>query len=1120
MRDEFSKDLCAQLAKRVAHVCSNPGCRAVTAGPHSDPGKSTVVGEAAHITAASPKGPRYDVTLTEVERTAATNAIWLCRICARRIDVDADAYPVALLRSWKEAAEEDASTGLGRSTVQSSHQVERDDPARHLGFARMLLSLSTPPSLVARFPEPSPSVSAALARLAAVHRHAIRREDPRGTVELYRLRLEPSRENLVIGPGGGGKTHALWGAAHDQLADPSAPLWLFITASDFETADELLGFVHAHAGREECAKVLDAPDIVICLDGWAEFPRTAGAHDERERRLVLAGFGNCRVIATGRRAREDDARFTVWDLQPLPESALEGIELASGLQDTGMSEGRSIRPLPLVLVLSLLLGGSASSRGVLLDRFHRHQARDLVQGAAVLEAMSLAAADCGSRIPPAHDVFLGFFDRRVKGLGVAESRDSVERLGTLTEHRGKLRPVHDLYWEWLVGRGLLLSGRPLPTTVARRLDLREGLSLALESGIVSTADQVREAATSDVTLAALLATGLSAADEDASNVRITVMDRASELLDDVDPAERYRGAIAALTIGDEDQFERAVISLSKAREELSLFGELVECVSVDRLWQTRARLERALEDGRLQALVLEIVGARGDERWLPWLERLVDEGKLALPEASAAALACSWSMPPWCARQENTIFTRESYRLRAVTERGRNAAAADWLADDLERLVEGGSGSLPFHICDAIVRCAHDSALERMLARLSTMDQPALDAASYVFDKRGEAWVGKAQTILFALSPARGGVFIAQEPGIVAEDTARAWTTSEFESIQSLGWRALVRVRGRAALEDVVTALPTSFGGRDRVPTLGALAEVEGLPESLIQDLFDRLNRPADGATASTIMPGTFEQFVRAVSKIEPGGVLRMIGLLLRQPQLFDGYQLSRFLPIWVEWERRSGLELRADGDNGPPLYTRLLYDRLRNEPTAALLERAVRVLGLRAVSAEIADKAGEGDAVACKIVRMAKMSRFHAGLFARLRGTNDFDEIVSVFGDALATFPSEALRDLTRMAIGTEVRMDRLLSAFAAIGPLVPDDALETIVNDVVAEGMPSSSRRLRIAGLLASHPKALTHRIFRDAKDPVARWLIRASEKARGELLLDDRGAWFSSEPRRSTA
>jgi len=105
MRDEFPKATIEILAKRVGQRCSNPSCRKTTSGPHTDPSKAVVVGVAAHITAASPGGPRYDQSLASDERSSIDIGIWLCQTCSKLVDNDQARYPVEILRNWKERSE-------------------------------------------------------------------------------------------------------------------------------------------------------------------------------------------------------------------------------------------------------------------------------------------------------------------------------------------------------------------------------------------------------------------------------------------------------------------------------------------------------------------------------------------------------------------------------------------------------------------------------------------------------------------------------------------------------------------------------------------------------------------------------------------------------------------------------------------------------------------------------------------------------------------------------------------------------------------------------------------------------------------------------------------------------
>jgi hypothetical protein len=104
VRDNFSAKTIRLLQTRVGHCCSNPDCRRPTIGPAIEEDRTINIGIAAHITAASEGGPRYDRTLPGEERKSASNGIWLCQVCAKLIDSDAARYTGDVLRDWKREA--------------------------------------------------------------------------------------------------------------------------------------------------------------------------------------------------------------------------------------------------------------------------------------------------------------------------------------------------------------------------------------------------------------------------------------------------------------------------------------------------------------------------------------------------------------------------------------------------------------------------------------------------------------------------------------------------------------------------------------------------------------------------------------------------------------------------------------------------------------------------------------------------------------------------------------------------------------------------------------------------------------------------------------------------------
>lgn len=123
-RDDFTPTVKTKLAKRVAFICSNPSCQKLTIGPNTKNGMNNI-GVAAHICAASPGGPRYDETMTEIERKSIDNGIWLCQSCAKLIDSDVSKYTVKLLKDWKEEMENTISLNFGkRINLKKKNKLE------------------------------------------------------------------------------------------------------------------------------------------------------------------------------------------------------------------------------------------------------------------------------------------------------------------------------------------------------------------------------------------------------------------------------------------------------------------------------------------------------------------------------------------------------------------------------------------------------------------------------------------------------------------------------------------------------------------------------------------------------------------------------------------------------------------------------------------------------------------------------------------------------------------------------------------------------------------------------------------------------------------------------------
>jgi len=135
LRENFDKQTIEQLKLRAAYICSNPDCRCSTVAP-SEADENSVIynGIIAHITAAAPGGPRYDVTLSTAERGHINNGVFLCANCSIMIDknggVDCPAY---ILREWKIQHEDFIRGNLNKRPQNQLTEVNGEISASGIG---------------------------------------------------------------------------------------------------------------------------------------------------------------------------------------------------------------------------------------------------------------------------------------------------------------------------------------------------------------------------------------------------------------------------------------------------------------------------------------------------------------------------------------------------------------------------------------------------------------------------------------------------------------------------------------------------------------------------------------------------------------------------------------------------------------------------------------------------------------------------------------------------------------------------------------------------------------------------------------------------------------------------
>lgn len=503
--------------------------------------------------------------------------------------------------------------------------------------AEALLDAGKPPSVGLLFSDALPAALSALNAIAARERTVVevkRAGEAPTTATISQLVARPELQHLVVGPPGSGKTHALWQAAH-QLIEVGEIVPLYLPAAQLSTWAEMLALVADVTSDHSPAALLSDPRVCVCIDGWSEF--AIGKH-VGERQKALRALRNVRVLANGKFVDAGDVPFQAWSLELLaPDDVVYIVKQARPGEATPPQPVLDLLRLPLLLSIHALSGAQASAVGELLRQFHDYIARDLP------ETFTLALAEAVADTSLADDRSFGRFASnlraRAESRGLAEPIKLLQSLGTIVERNGQALPIHDLYWSWLSGRGLLSS--EAARFAIGPLRTRECYTLALQSGARASDGDARAVLDDDLILAAALEH--SRRPKGFSSTFIRTLEAA---LDDARLAVRNRGALAALETSDPAYLRRALDVLSELTRSKLHVQDWSQALHPDRLFSQRATIADWLgSDGA--DFVLDAIAERGGQEWTTWLEQAATAGRITRIDALAAALGCGSDVPGW-----------------------------------------------------------------------------------------------------------------------------------------------------------------------------------------------------------------------------------------------------------------------------------------------------------------------------------------------------------------------------------------------------------------------------------------------------------------------------------------
>lgn len=461
-RDDFTPRTRIKIGRRAGWRCSYLSCGRETDGATSDGRGEISIGVAAHICAAAPGGPRYDVDQTSEARRSADNGIWMCEDHANIIDFDDPRYTVELLRQWKAQAQ-----------VASWRRVLRE-PAAKIA---------------------APSEGELNGRLRAAVRadlEVFRRSDrwPSTAVPLL-LQIEGISEPVspsalatalatlddlvVVAAPGMGKTTVLFQTAEAVLAAGSgSPILVPLGdwASDDVPLFESVLKRHAYRGLsdDDIRAAAAKPGVILLLDGWNELDAASRKRLTPQVKRLQAELPNMRLLISTR-TQALDVPVDGARVQLLPLARTQQVEIARSLRgDAGVrmidqarrvSGVRELITIPLYLRALLSLSEGAplpTTKEALLRAFVAVHEQDPQRAQALAEVahgvhQRLLESLATTAIRELNTTIAEDVARRC----IAEAEDSLVREGQLTQ-----KPQPNTVLEALVNHHALTRVREPP----------------------------------------------------------------------------------------------------------------------------------------------------------------------------------------------------------------------------------------------------------------------------------------------------------------------------------------------------------------------------------------------------------------------------------------------------------------------------------------------------------------------------------------------------------------------------------------------------------------------------------------------------------------------------------
>ncbi|MHA3027774.1 hypothetical protein [Chromohalobacter israelensis] len=904
------------------------------------------------------------------------------------------------------------------------------------------------------------------------------------------------KKHLIVSQPGSGKTHALWNSAKELLAAGTI-IPLYLPAGQATSWRDLEEMITEAAPGVALTTLFQDPRICVFVDSWSDF---AGAAQAGEKRRALRALRRSRLVATAKLADIDDGALKHWALDLLPpDRVARAVAAATPGETAPPSSVIDLLRLPLLLAIHILSDARSATTGDLLRQFHEHLMRGLPERftdvlAGAVADLSLAGTRSFGRLT--HEL-----QTRATKVGLTDPARLLRCLGTILERGGQAVPVHDLYWSWLTGRGLL--GDAAAERALDSLWMRESYALAIQAGGRAAESDVNATVREDMVLAATLD-----ASRGAERPTPALIQALSLSLEDPRLAVRSRAALAALKGGRLELLRPALEVLAELGQTNLYSSDWKRALSPNALYVQRATLADWLGSPNTN-LALDAIAESGGPEWSLWLEQVAADGRIIWAEAAATALGCCGDVPQWVRPHLDTVIASRAWKLRAAAARRGNKRLARFIAEEYERLFEsvvGQNFGAMLELNRVLVGCGDDDVFGLLLTHFSSMGPRAQELLGFAVVERGSPWVARFQRVALATGASHHHRLADELSLEIDDETARAWIAAGHEEA---GWRVLIARHGEALLPEMIEQLPSSFAGIHHIPVLANMRWLLSAPETLIDEIWRRIGSP--------MQPKVMQDVLDATARVYPVGVPHIVKFIAKHPNPLPAYHLRQALLLYEDWQKRSGAELGVKTPDGVehPFSEWVVRQSMKNSWedhfTPELLSHSPE-LAIDYVVNRLDDEYAE------EVLKKLKVpASYSAPLLNRMLAVPALAALIpQVFSDSFDLFPVKALQRCIRSGdIDQESLLYRLAATANPMHCAVHEELLARVLE------CPTKLHHLRhVADMLRGYSREEVLHMVEAAphgREDCWFWFVRSVEAARDERLINEDGFVRHHQPQK---